>query len=57
MVEQGNLPGDINLCADQWAILQSTAQVLKPFMFVQKLLEGQNYVTVSFIPVLLRCIR
>ncbi len=40
MVEQDNLPGDINLCADQWAILQSTAQVLKPFMFVQKLLEG-----------------
>lgn len=57
MVQQGNLPPGVNLNDDQWKILEDTVKVLKPFMVVQKLLEGQNYVTVSFVPVLIHCIR
>jgi len=46
-----------NLDEAQWRVIGDTCKVLEPFMSAQKLLEGENYVTISFIPVLICTIR
>jgi hypothetical protein len=48
---------DCNLSEVQWKVVEDTCKVLEPFMNAQKLLEGENYVTVSFIPFLISSIR
>ena len=46
-----------NLSADHWSIIVDTCAVLEPFMFAQKLLEGETYVTISLVPYLIFKIR
>jgi len=48
---------DCNLNEEQWKVIEDTCRVLEPFMVAQKLLEGENYVTVSFVPFLIFSIR
>ena len=40
----------VTLTDRQWAILVDLHALLKPFMIVQRLLEGQAYVTISLVP-------
>ncbi len=46
----GETPGN----GAQWRVIGDTYKVLEPFTSAQKLLEGENYITISFLPVL-RC--
>jgi len=46
-----------NLTYSQWCIVCDLPILLKPFMISQKLLEGQTYVTISFIPYIIYKIR
>lgn len=39
-----------NLSARQWVTVELVRNILKPFMAAQKCLEGEKYVTISFIP-------
>ena len=55
MEAEGNL--DCNLNDEQWVIINDTCILLKPFMFAQKTLEGETYVTNSMIPYILHRIR
>jgi len=55
MEAEGNL--DCNLTNDQWRIVAVTCEVLQPFMFAQKTLEGECYVTNSMVPYILYKIR
>ena len=48
---------DCNLSEVQWRVVEDTCKVLEPFMNAQKLLEGENYITVSFVPFLISSIR
>jgi hypothetical protein len=48
--------GDINftnLSNSQWVIVEDLASLLKPFMILQKTLEGHTYVTISLVPYLI----
>ena len=47
----------VNLNPAQWNLLEEIEHVLKPFMYAQKLLEGEKYVTISFIPTIISKIR
>jgi len=49
--------GRCNLTPEQWVIVKDLAALLHPFMVVQKLLEGESYVTISFIPFIIYKIR
>lgn len=46
-----------NLTPAQWVIVKDLAALLSPFMVAQKLLEGEAYVTISFIPFIIYTIR
>ena len=39
-----------NLSNSQWIIVEDLASLLKPFMILQKTLEGHAYVTISLVP-------
>jgi hypothetical protein len=39
-----------NLSNSQWIIIEDLAAFLKPFMILQKMLEGHAYVTISLVP-------
>jgi hypothetical protein len=39
-----------NLNNSQWIIVEDLAALLKPFMILQKMLEGHAYVTISLVP-------
>ena len=54
-----HLEGDIrvSLSEAQWAVIRDLTLLLKPFMVAQKLLQGESYVTISFIPFMLYKIR
>ena len=41
------------LSQTQWAIIEKMEVLLYPFKFFQQLLEGESYVTISFVPVAL----
>lgn len=45
------------LTCDEWERLEVIEKVLKPFMAFQKLLEGQKYVTCSFLPSVVKLMR
>jgi hypothetical protein len=55
MEAEGNL--DCNLTDSQWLIVEDTCTVLQPFMFAQRTLEGECYVTNSMVPYILYKIR
>lgn len=40
----------INLSIEQWMIPEDICAILAPFINVQQLMEGEEYVTVSLIP-------
>jgi hypothetical protein len=46
-----------NLTESQWLIVRDLHALLKPFMIVQRLLEGQAYVTISLVPYMVYKIR
>lgn len=46
-----------NLSDEDWKVIEELTVVIKPFMLVQLLLEGEKYVTISFIPYLISEIR
>ncbi len=54
MEREGSL--DCNLSEVRWKVVEDTCKVLEPFMNAQKLLEGENYIPVSFIPFLISSI-
>jgi len=45
------------LSQEQWGILEKNMKVLQPFKFVQKICEGESYVTATLIPTLLSQLR
>lgn len=51
--------GDItfSLSEVQWALLSEGERLLRPFMHLQKFLEGEQYVTISWIPYFLSRVR
>jgi zinc finger BED domain-containing protein 1 (E3 SUMO-protein ligase ZBED1) len=57
MVLQGSLSRDLNLTEDQWETVSNLVQLLEPFMEAQKLLEGETYVTISFVPTIVVALR
>ena len=50
MVRESLLLPTINLTNEQWMIVEDVCAILAPFKFVQKITEGEKYVTVSLIP-------
>ena len=38
-------------------MMEDIAELLEPFMNIQRVLEGQNYVTISFVPYLIGVVR
>tara|TARA_B100001971_G_C18254052_1_gene580539 strand:- start:1144 stop:2400 length:1257 start_codon:yes stop_codon:yes gene_type:complete len=42
---------------DDWSILEQLEKILRPFMQLQKFFEGQEYVTISIIPAVIKYIR
>ena len=38
-------------------MLQDIEELLEPFMMIQRILEGQKYVTISFVPYLISVVR
>jgi hypothetical protein len=42
-----------NLTGVQWEVISDTCSILAPFMFAQRLLEGESYVTNSMVPYIL----
>jgi hypothetical protein len=55
MEREGSL--SCNLTESQWVITGLVRDVLKPFMLAQKVLEGEKYVTLSFVPGIVHGIR
>ena len=53
MVDDGALDPNMNLTADEWDLLAEIEEVLEG----QRLLEGQKYVTISFVPYLITVVR
>ena len=50
MVRENLLLPTINLTNEQWMIVEDVCAILAPFKYVQKIMEGEKYVTVSLIP-------
>ena len=48
---------DCNLSNEQYAMIKGICASLQPFMSVQELLEGELYVTLSFVPTMISTIR
>ena len=46
-----------NLKDEDWEILREVESLLQPFMIVQKVLEGQQYVTMSLVPYFISKVR
>jgi hypothetical protein len=46
-----------NLTSSEWAIIEILSIILQPFYEVQKMLEGQNYITISMVPCLITMLR
>lgn len=51
------VPSDLHLNPDEWIIVEDTKRILEPFMIAQRLLEGEKYVTVSLILIIITTIR
>jgi hypothetical protein len=48
---------DIGLTNEQWNIFEEVERLSRPFMQVQKALEGEKHVTLSLVPFLLASLR
>jgi len=46
-----------NLTDFQWTVIELAERLLRPFMDAQKMLEGESYVTVSYIPFMISRLR
>ena len=57
MVGDGVLAQEDCLDDEQWETVGDVKTLLEPFMCVQKLLEGQKYVTISLVPYLINKVR
>lgn len=57
LVLEGVIDEEMNLTDMEWSMLEDIEELLEPFMHIQQLLEGQKYVTVSFVPFLLSVAR
>jgi hypothetical protein len=56
-VDDNKLNAEDNLTPSMWKELEELLMVLKPFMLVQRLLEGEHYVTISLVPYVIWKIR
>ena len=52
-----NIPSKKLLTYESWEVIELVHNVLKPFNSAMIVLEGKNYVTVSFIPTAIKAIR
>lgn len=52
-----HIDGRVNLTDEQWIILHQITILLEPFMIAQKFLEGERYVTLSFVPYIINSMR
>ena len=43
-----------DLTKSQWIIVEEFAALLKPFMLLQKMLEGHAYVTIRLVPYMIQ---
>jgi hypothetical protein len=50
----GAIPPDKILLSDDWDVIKEVSDLLLPFKSAQKLLEGEKYVTISWIPTALK---
>ena len=50
----GTIPQDKILSNNDWDVIKEVSDLLLPFKFAQKLLEGEKYVTISWIPTALK---
>jgi hypothetical protein len=50
----GAIPPDKILSSDDWDVVKEVSDLLLPFKSAQKLLEGEKYVTISWIPTALK---
>ena len=57
LVASDMLPKRLEISAAQWEALAGIRDVLKPIYIVQKLLEGEKYVTASWLPILIHTCR
>lgn len=51
------LADTLTLLPDEWELVGAVAQVLEPFMKLQQFFEGDQYVTISFIPMMVDLMR
>ena len=51
------IPAHAMLTDEQWKVVKSVSDLLKPFMEMQKVLEGEQYVTISFMPYCIHTLR
>ena len=57
MVIEGTLAAKFNLTESEWVIIQDISVLLEPFMIAQRLLEGEKYVTISLVLIIITTIR
>jgi hypothetical protein len=57
LVAEGVIEEELNLTREEWDMLADIEELLRPFMTVQQFLEGQEYVTLSFVPYLISVVR
>ena len=57
LVAEGIIDEVMNLTREEWDMLEDIEELLEPFMAVQRYLEGQEYVTLSFVPYLISRVR
>ena len=57
LVDDGVLDPNKNLTQSEWNVLSEIEEILEPFMSIQRLLEGQKYVTISLVTYLINTVR
>ena len=57
LVQENVIEEDLNLSGSEWDMLEDIEELLEPFMMIQRILEGQKYVTISFVPYLITALR
>jgi hypothetical protein len=48
---------DLSLNVEEWLIVEDTKRILEPFMIAQRILEGEKYVTISLVLIIITTIR
>jgi len=56
-IDEKILHSSYKLTLSSWVELEEMMQLLKPFQAIQQLLEGESYVTVSFLPAAVKHLR